>query len=100
MQKDCSTPISCLRVDGGMVANNWLLQFLSDMLQVQIDRPFCIETTALGAAFVAGLGSGLFSGLADIESLWKVERGFNSNMSPLDSDTLYTGWCKAVARVL
>ena len=100
MQKDSSAPITCLRVDGGMVANNWLMQFLSDILQLQIDRPCCIETTALGAALVAGLGSGLFSDLGDIESVWRMDRCFDHSISHNDVAHLYAGWQKAVNRVL
>lgn len=100
MQKDGVSMITALRVDGGMVANNWFLQFLCDMLQVTVERPQCIETTALGAAYLAGLQAGLFKSLEDISHHWQIEKTFNPKMSVKDRDGLYIGWLNAVEKLL
>jgi glycerol kinase len=98
MQKDGAKPKS-LRVDGGMVVNNWVVQFLSDVLDVAIERPQVTETTALGAAYLAGLQVGIFKDLNDISKLWHKEAGFESQMDSLMRDRLYDGWKDAVNRV-
>lgn len=100
MQKDGVSMITALRVDGGMVANNWFLQFLCDMLQVTVERPQCIETTALGAAYLAGLQAGLFKSLEDISHHWQIEQTFKPKMSVKERDGLYTGWLHAVEKLL
>lgn len=92
-------PTSTLRVDGGMVANDWFCQVLADTLGVAVERPRIIETTALGAAYLAGLGAGLYSGLQDIEQAWQCEQRFEPQMSKDQQDALYAGWQAAVARV-
>lgn len=91
---------SRIRVDGGMVANNWFLQFLADILDTPIDRPAVIESTARGAAFLAGLQCGVYSSLDAIESLWDVDRSFDPQMPAATSNTLITGWRKAVQTTL
>ncbi|MFE8072649.1 glycerol kinase GlpK [Marinobacteraceae bacterium S3BR75-40.1] len=88
-----------LRVDGGMVVNDWLMQFLADMLNVAVDRPAVTETTALGAAYLAGLQVGLYDGLDQIASQWQRERRLSPQMSPSQRETLYQGWLDAVERV-
>ena len=88
-----------LRVDGGMVTNNWLLQFLSDTIGAPVERPTLTETTALGAAYLAGLGIGLYGSLDEISERWRPEARFAPAMSDLDRERLYTGWRTAVARV-
>jgi glycerol kinase len=88
-----------LRVDGGMVANNWVLQFLSNMLGATVDRPEIIETTALGVAYLAGLRAGVFSSLEALESLWQRERRFEPLISKSRRDGFYRGWQDAVRRV-
>ena len=98
MQADGQRP-NALRVDGGMVANDWLMQFLADMLGSPVERPIVTETTALGAAYLAALQSGVFASLGEIESLWQCERRFDAVMSKRERDTLYHGWENAVARV-
>ena len=88
-----------VRVDGGMVANDWLLQFLADILGMPVERPVNIESTVWGAACVAGLWSGMFTTPRDIAALWKSERCFEPAMDPARREALYAGWCAAVARV-
>lgn len=98
MEDDGVRPVA-LRVDGGMVVNNWVLQFLADILGATVDRPEVIETTALGAAFLAGLQTGVYESLEDIEKLWRCERRFEPAMSKVDRDRLYDGWLEAVRRL-
>jgi len=100
MRHDSETPIEVLRVDGGMVANDWLLQFLSDNLMIEVQRPQCIETTARGVAFLAGLQVGVYKSLDDIQNLWQSNASFTPKMSAAKSKHLYNGWKKAVKRVL
>ncbi|RLU01598.1 glycerol kinase GlpK [Ketobacter sp.] len=99
MEADGAGKPTTLRVDGGMVANNWVVQFLSDVLNVNVDRPAVIETTALGAAYLAGLQVGVYKSLEDIASLWHCERHFSPAMDDGLRDRLYNGWLRAVARV-
>lgn len=87
---------SIIRVDGGMANNNWLMQNLSDILQAPVERSAITETTALGAAFVAGLGAGLYSSLETISQLWKSDRIFEPKMDPKHAQALYQSWQKAV----
>lgn len=98
MESDGERP-TALRVDGGMVVNNWLMRFLSDILGATIDRPQIIETTALGAAYLAGLQAGIFESMQQLESLWQIEKRFEPQLSKSQRDKLYTGWQQAVARV-
>ena len=88
-----------IRVDGGMVANNWFLQFLADMLRVPIERPANVESTVLGAALLAGLASGLYTSLHDLENLWRRESVFEPQMDVSETEKLYAGWLDAVSRV-
>ncbi len=88
-----------LRVDGGMVANNWLMQFISDILNLPIDRPVVQETTALGAAYLAGLGAGLYTSLDEIKTRWRREREFAPKMGAVERGALLDGWNDAVGRV-
>ncbi|PNT90059.1 glycerol kinase GlpK [Coxiella burnetii] len=92
--------LTTLRVDGGMAANNWLLQFLSDILGVNVDRSRCIESSALGTAFLAGLGAGLFDSLEEMTGLWQADRHFIPQMDPKKREELYDGWQKAVEKTL
>jgi glycerol kinase len=98
MQQDAVAPTE-LRVDGGMVVNDWLTQCLADILQIPTVRPQTVETTALGAAFVAGLQAGVYGSLDDISALWQAERRFEPKMDKARADALYTGWQDAVQRV-
>jgi glycerol kinase len=87
-----------VRVDGGMVANAWLCQFLADILDVPVERPAVIETTALGAACLAGLEVGLYSSLEALAATWRCERRFEPQMSAPERERLYAGWQDAVRR--
>ncbi|MBR6727689.1 MAG: glycerol kinase GlpK [Clostridia bacterium] len=98
MSKDSEAPISALRVDGGASANNLLLQMQSDLSALPIERPACIETTALGAASLAGLAVGVFRDLNDIRANIAVERTFTPQMPETTRKARLTGWKKAVER--
>lgn len=99
MRKD-GAEISGLRVDGGMVVNGWVSQFLADVLQLPVDRPEVVETTALGAAFLAGLQAGLFESLEQISELWRLNQRFSAVISAEQADRHYQGWTEAVNRVI
>jgi len=98
MESDSGIRLKELRVDGGMVVNNWLMQFQSDVLNVRVERPVVSETTALGAAYLAGLAVGYWSSLDDVTRNWAVDRVFTPSMVPGRSDRLYRGWKRAVER--
>ncbi|MBW6391195.1 glycerol kinase GlpK [Billgrantia antri] len=99
MSDDMGVPPGTLRVDGGMAANSWLVQFLADMLGVQVDRPTVLETTALGAAYMAGLRFGWYRDLEEIAELWRCEKSFIPSMPEVERERLYRGWLEAVERV-
>jgi len=99
MSQDGACPAS-LRVDGGMVVNDWLVQFLADTLGVVIERPQVTETTALGVAYLAGLQAGAFESLEQVADLWHNEAKFEPKMAEEDRDRLYAGWLEAVGKVL
>ncbi len=88
-----------LRVDGGMVKNNWLVQFLCDVLGVRVTRPQITETTALGVAYLAGIQSGVYQSLDEVAGLWQTERVFVPKISKAKRDKLYDGWKDAVGRL-
>ncbi|MGQ9427333.1 glycerol kinase GlpK [Gilvimarinus sp. F26214L] len=90
---------SVLRVDGGMTVNNWMLQFLADILGTPVDRPQSVESTALGAAYLAGLQAGVFSSLDEIAQQWQLDREFRPAMPEAQREALYAAWLDAVARV-
>ncbi len=100
MEKDSGQKLKDMRVDGGMVANDWMCQFLADMTAVNVDRPPIIETTALGAAYLAAIGAGWFGSILDITSAWSAERSFAPTMSGALRDKLYDGWQSAVKQTL
>ncbi len=100
MRDDGQLDIAALRVDGGMVANNWLLQFLADILNLPVQRPRMTETTALGAAYLAGLQHGLFSSLSEIEQCWQQQAEFMPQFEEEQRQQLLSGWAKAVGKVL
>ena len=99
MAADSGKKLRVLRVDGGAVANNFLMQFQADILGVTVDRPAVIETTAAGAAFLAGVGAGLWKSARDLEAVRKVDRVFKPRMKAKEREELYAGWKKAVERV-
>ena len=96
MEKDSGISLKGLRVDGGMVANNFLMQFQSDILRVNVERPVVQETTALGAAYLAGLAAGYWKDKQDIAGNWQLDLSFSPQMPAEDAETLYQGWLKAV----
>ncbi|MBK8196077.1 MAG: glycerol kinase GlpK [Lewinellaceae bacterium] len=96
MEKDSGIQLKTLRVDGGMVRNNFLMQFQSDMLGVNVERPVVQETTALGAAYLAGLAVGYWKDEADIARNWQLDVVFSPGMPHEESEKLYHGWQKAV----
>lgn len=99
MHRDALAP-SELRVDGGMVRNGWLCQFLANLLNVSVSRPVETETTALGAAYLAGLQVGVFDSVDAIEKHWQMEHEFHPSMDQTARSGLLEGWSRAVSRVL
>lgn len=100
MEKDSGTPLKTLRVDGGMVANNWFLQFLADLLNLQVERPVVTETTALGAAYLAGVRCGWYASLEEVAQHWQRDANFAPQMETALRRELLAGWQKAVEKVL
>lgn len=100
MQSDSGQPLKELRVDGGATANNFLMQFQADILGVPIVRPADIETTALGAAYLAGIAVGYWKSLAEVEAFWKAERVFEPQLDAGRREELYGGWRTALRRAL
>jgi len=98
MEADSGIDTPELRVDGGAAANNLLLQFQSDILGIPVVRPKTLETTALGAAYLAGLGVGYWNDLDDVRTQWKLDRKFTPAMDPEHAQELRAGWTKAVNR--
>ena len=96
MEQDSGIPIAGLKVDGGACANDFLMQFQSDILATEVHRPKCIETTALGAAYLAGLAVGYWESLEDIRSNWAIDRVFSPDMETEKKKELLKGWHKAV----
>jgi len=99
MTADGTVPPTALRIDGGMVANNWFCQFLADLLDLPVERPEVTETTALGAACLAGLQAGSYSSLDDIAAQWQCQSGFKPQMAAGLRRELITGWDEAVSKV-
>jgi len=100
MEKDAGVPLQNLKVDGGAARNNLLMQFQADLLGVDVVRPNTTETTALGAAFLAGLATGFWSSLDEIQSVWQAERCFSPAMSPEDVAAAKASWSDAIRRTL
>ena len=100
MEADARAPLDRLRVDGGAAVNDELLQFQADLLGVPVERPVVTETTALGAAFLAGLATGYWSGIDEIAATWALDRRFEPQMAGADRDRLLRGWRAAVGRSL
>jgi glycerol kinase len=97
MEADSSIQLMKLRVDGGATANNFLMQFQADILGVPVERPVVLETTAMGAAYLAGLAVGFWDSKDEISRSWNVDRDFDVHMSSEQRDSLYRGWQKAVS---
>jgi glycerol kinase len=98
MEADSGVKLSVLKVDGGMVVNELLMQFQADMLGVPVVRPKVIETTALGAAYAAGLATGFWRDLESLRQQWQVDRRWQPQMDAERREQLYAGWKKAVTR--
>ena len=98
MRADTGLPISELRVDGGMVVNDTLMQFQADLLNAPVIRPKITETTALGAAYMAGLAVGFWRNTGELRALWQEDRRWQPAMDTARRATLYAGWRKAVTR--
>ena len=96
MERDSGIPIADLKVDGGACANDFLMQFQSDLIAADVYRPRCIETTALGAAYLAGLAVGYWTGLDDVRNNWAVDRIFTPELDEAKRRELLHGWHKAV----
>jgi len=98
MEKDTGIPLKILKVDGGATVNNFLCQFQADILNLEVSRPEIIETTAMGAAFLAGLATGVWKDQTHIEQLWKEERRFKPALDLQKTEELLKGWHEAVNR--
>ena len=98
MTADSGVTLKALRVDGGAVVNNLLMQFQADVLGVPVQRPKVAETTALGAAYLAGLAVGFWSSLQEVAEQWAIDRTFEPQMSVGQRDKLYADWKRAVER--
>ena len=100
MVKDSGVELEILKVDGGATVNNALMQMQADILGVPVVRPVVAETTALGAAYAAGLATGFWKDLDDLRQNWKMDRRWEPHWSDDQRDTAYFGWEKAVQRTL
>ncbi|WP_276677067.1 FGGY-family carbohydrate kinase, partial [Caldibacillus debilis] len=96
MEADSGIALKALRVDGGAVKNDFLMQFQSDILNVPVDRPIINETTALGAAYLAGLAVGYWESQEEIANQWAIDKTFKPQMDENERNRLYEGWKKAV----
>jgi glycerol kinase len=94
------TRVAALRVDGGMVVNDWLCQHLADVLDIPVERPVLAETTVLGAAMLAGVGAGIYPDLPAAESMWRCDRRFEPGMPVADRERELAGWTRAVRQAL
>ncbi|MEA4902980.1 FGGY family carbohydrate kinase, partial [Desulfitobacterium sp.] len=99
METDSGLNLKLLKVDGGAVANNLLMQFQADILGVQVERPQCIETTALGAAYLAGLATGFWTNTDELSQSYRIDRRFTPQMAEDQQKQLYQGWQKAISRI-
>jgi glycerol kinase len=100
MAADVGISIAALRVDGGMAASDWTMQFTADILPATVERPASVETTAWGAAYVAGLTRGLYPGREEIAAQWRPDRSFIPQMADAEREERYAGWRRAVAGML
>ena len=100
MEQDSGIPLKSLKVDGGACANNFLMQFQADILDGEVVRPACIETTAMGAAYLAGIAAGYWSGKDDVRKNWALDRVFTPNMEAERREKLKKGWKRAVKRAV
>ena len=96
MEKDSGIYLKSLKVDGGASANDFLMQFQADIVNTSVHRPKCIETTALGAAYLAGLAAGYWKDRAEIKENWQIGAAFHPGMPEEKRQELLKGWKKAV----
>ena len=97
---DGATEDSVLRVDGGMSASDWTMQFLSDILDAPVDRPKVLETTALGVAWLAGMRAGIYPDMDGFAANWALDQRFEPNMDQEIRNQRYSGWQDAIRRTL
>jgi len=100
MEKDAKTPLAELKVDGGASVSNIMMQFQADVLNTRVNRPKCVESTALGAACLAGLAVGVFKDTEAIARQWQSERIFTPQMSAGERETRLSGWRRALSRAM
>ncbi|MEO1166590.1 MAG: FGGY-family carbohydrate kinase, partial [Chloroflexota bacterium] len=98
MKSDSGLELPALRVDGGAVTNNFLMQFQADILGVPVQRPAVTETTALGAAYLAGIAVGYWDSQDEIAKKWSIEKTFEPKMGADERESMYAGWKRAVER--
>lgn len=98
MQEDAGIKLSALKVDGGASMNNFLMQFQADIIHAPVHRPSCIETTAMGASYLAGLAVGFWKSTADVKNNWQISKVFEPEMDEATRDAKLKGWKKAVTR--
>jgi glycerol kinase len=96
MAEDMGGAIKAFKVDGGACANNFLLEFQADIMNMPLYRPECIETTSLGAAYLAGLATGYWENIEDVISNWQIDKKFEPAMEEVKRAELLDGWHKAV----
>ena len=96
MEADAGIELSALKVDGGASANNFLMQYQADMLNADVNRPKCVETTAMGAAYLAGLAVGYWSSKEDVVANWGIDRVFSNQINDEEREEKLSGWKKAV----
>ena len=100
MEQDSGISLSALKVDGGASANDMLLQIQADMTNKPVVRPSCIETTALGAAYLAGLSTGFWSSTDEVKQNWQIDRVFEGGISDADRSAAMEGWHHAVRQAM
>ena len=100
MQEDSGLELKSLKVDGGAANNNFLMQFQADIIDVAVHRPACVETTALGAAYLAGLAVGFWDSVETLKAHWKIDRVFEPAMTEEVRQEKLKAWRKAVSRAL
>ena len=96
MKADSGIELAALKVDGGASANNYLVQTQANLINAPVQRPVCVETTAMGAAYLAGLAVGYWSGTGDVLKNWSVDRTFTPDIAPEERKKMINGWNKAV----
>ena len=100
MEEGSGIKLNALKVDGGACKNNFLMQFQSDIIDAPVHRPVCVETTAMGASYLAGLAVGFWSSKQDVIKNWAIDKEFEPEMSAEDREAKLKGWHKAVNATL